>query len=866
MTTDVRSSVPAFTLSRGIGFAVSALLIELVLPLVTNRLEDAAVTEPLDPVPYVAGALLRVAAEALIFAAIAWTIAESRSRATRVFAVLVSCGMLYGEAGSYLWLGEHGALLSFRSALFPMLAYTGTRAMIGLAAALAGTGLALGVAHLLEKRFVARYEHPNALGVDLLLLAVAVLFGGATAWLGGGSLRIGATHPFLAWFLDVGLPAVVVETPEERPEFDPSGVRLPPDDVLSVVRLGQQPRHAHELDDLAFPYCRASEPIERTGAARSVVLLVLRGVSSSAIAGDTPPLPTLARLARDGASFTHAISGSDDPTQGLVQILSGISPLAPSRYHEMAELPRLPSLPATLAERGLATAFVSSFDLSPGRERTYLRDLRFESIDEPTFSTEAMRGATSGSDAATITDLIARLDATRARGARFVVAPLSSAIPDEPETTTASPDPVVDAGAPDAGAASLAPPRDRLSDVEAQLARFVAWFEAHEASRGTVLVVVGDSAPPVSSDSTLSSLRFDVPLVFSNLRTDERNRGRARANALVGLLDVADTVLGLEGIGPTGCFQGRDLFAAREPIPQRRRLIAFGGPDQSHVYVFDGRFRWQIDRATLDGPFQVFDVATDHGLAHDLYDADDSAVPFVRDQILAMLGLGRYLASNDRFVPGSRAPEAGSAIADGATRELALLSGTTTAGLGTSLAARKAAGFQSFLLPVAIDGATLDPVVAGKPLVDVLRALARNLGPLELALDVAMPEPAVPRRSIEAARRLSLALDAAALPGSVLVLPRDPIMATSLAARSSRQVLVRLPGNARSLVELADGFGTAGIVVTADNAEASFIALAHTHGLRVVIDGVGSRDAWASIADAHPDYAIVTTPSPLAER
>jgi len=819
-------------MARGTGFALAALLIELVVPFTTSRLEDAVPTDPVDLVPYLSGAALRLALEVAVFAAIAWTVAESRSRTTRVFAVLVSFALLFAEAGSYRWLGEHGGLLSFRGALFPMLAYTGTRALVAGGAALVGTAVALGIARLLEPNLAKRYADRRAIGVDLMLLGVAVLFGGAAGWLGTGSLALGATHPVAAWFGDVRLPAIetVDETP--RPEFDPSGVRLPPDDILDVVRLGQQMRASLDLADPAHPYCRQAEPITRATNARSVVLLVLRQVSASAIRSDHPELPTLARLAGEGVSFERAVSGSDDATQGLVQILSGVSPLAPSRYHEMTRVPRLPSLPAALTQRGLATAYVSSFDLSPGRERTYLRDLAFGVIDEPSFGAEAARGATSGSDEATIDGLIARLDATRAAGPRFVAAPLGPT---------------------------------SLPSIEASLARFVAWFDANEKPRGTVLVVASDSAPAAGPDDSLSSLRFDVPLVFSNLRYDERNRGRARASSLVGLLDVADTILGIEGIGPTGCFQGRDLLAARETIPRQRRLLAFGGTDQSHVYVFDNRFRWQIDRSAIEGPFQVFDVVGDAELRHDLFDAGDSAVPIVHDQILAMLGLGRYLATNDRFVHGSRASTR-TAITTTTAAQFAPLAGGSATAIVSSLAARKAAGFTGFVLAVAIDEATLEPTVAGKPLVDVLRSLSRPLGGLELALDIAMPEHAIPTRSVEAARKLALAVEAAALVGPVVFFPRDPIMATSLAARSTRRVLVRLPGNARELIELAEGFGIDGVVLSADAIESGFIVNAHARGLRVVVDGVGTRDALAAFDDAAPDIAIVSTSSPISLR
>lgn len=873
MSTSARPSVPAYVLARGFGFALAGLALELALTWSTPRLEDALAIEPLAFGPFVSGALLRLAISILTFSAIAWFVAESSSRLVRGAAVLVAGGILFAEATSYRWLGEHGELLSFRSSLFAADAFTGRSGALALAWAIGATLLGAALAAFLEPRLEQRYATPRAAAVDVVLLVVAFLFGSATVWLGGSSLRLGATPPMVGWLLENHTDRLPTPSAPER-EFDDLGVRLPPGEILDTLVSTLFPRAPGELSDRAHPYCREARPLARPERARSVVLLDLRGVPRSAIEGDAPKLPTLARLAREGVSFEHAISGSDSPTSGLVELLSGIPPLAPLRYDELPVLPRLPSLPETLGDLGLHTSFVSSFDLSAGLERTYLRRLGFDSLDEPSFAAEAARGATSGSDAATIDALITRLGATRERGPRFVVATLEGGfgltIPSAPAPDAGLPPEAgiaTDAGVADAGATAptVAPASAAYASLERELARFVSWFEANERANGTVLVITSDSAPEVPDAADLSRMRFDVPLVFSNLHTDERNRGRARAESLVGLLDVADTVLGLEDLGPVGCFQGRDLLASGEPLPRRRRLISYGGPDQSHVYVFDGRMRWQIDRASLEGAFQVFDTAEDAALEHDLYDEADPLVPFVRDQILATLALGQYLAAHDRFVPGTRTDPTRVAASSPASRQLAPLATSSAAALASSLTARKANGFDGFVVPVAIDGTTLAPVVAGRPLADVLASLVRPLGSLPLALDVAMPEDVDAARSLDAARQLVLTIEASALTANTVVMARDPQMARSIAARSALPVYVRLPGGRDDLVGIAEGFGVAGVVLQSPVASET-VTRAHVRGLRVAVDEVASIDAIGGAGGELPDYIFVTSNAPLQLR
>jgi hypothetical protein len=694
----------------------------------------------------------------------------------------------------------------------------------------------------------------------------AVLAAGAMA-AGPATLRVGVTPPFVALFTLA--PAVHTHAAPEgdeapEPVTPPAdGIAIPPTDLRELVHAYQAVQDPEPLADPSRPFCRRAQvPQRRATSPRSITLLVLRGVGSQALAGPTPEMPNLARIAAEQASFDNVIAGADDPTQGLVQILAGVAPFTPTRFHELGLAPRVPSLPRTMRALGLASYFVSSVDLSAGRERTLLANLGFDDVDEPSFDEEAAAMRELGNDDATLEALRARLDSTRGRP-RLVVATLGSAFQTLPAQAAPAQAEPADGGVPDAGIIA-ANPTAVLTSLDAKLGQFITAWTATEGARGGVLAIVGDSVLVRRTASGevvgLSDTKFHVPLVLVNLRPPERTLARERKHALGGLLDVAQTLLGLEGQGPVGCFQGRDLLAADDPVPGGRRLAAFAGPDQQYGYVFDGRFRWQIDRTDMQGAFGVFDLQTDAALAHDLYDATDVAVGSTRDYLLSVVGIGRYLASNDRYVLGDAQVTVTPLPAVEAPTRIGAATGNDRAALLASFGPMRASSIDHYLVPVTIDR-DLEPRVAGVALGEILPQLVRAAAGGTLVLDIALPDIASPWRSVDAARRVALALRGRGAASGVapLLFPRDPIMAMSFAARTTYPVYVRVPGQSADFVDFARQFGARGIVFEANESRVAPIERAHLEGLRVVVAGVSADAAYPG--PNRPDFVVLESPA-----
>lgn len=854
---DRPSSPAASAFAFGSTVGLASFLLQVLLPIAVRPAGDLfQPAEPLVRSVFFAGSVLRLPLTVGAFSLLAFALdgGVGGKRAGRALAILVALLVLLLDAASYGWLGARGKLFHLASTIEPLDLLKGRPAMLAAAGVLGVAAVSSRIEPALARWLDRRYARAGAATADAIALAVLAVIGVGAVAGSRGSLAIGATPPLVATLVRVEAtttppPASGEEEPEEPTPDD--GIAIPPRDLRALVYEALGTERPLPLADPSRPFCRLeAEPSGPASSPKSVVLLVVRGLDAGSITGNAPTMPTLAALAREEVSFTGAIAGADDPTQGLVQILSGVGPLAPTRYHENARAPRLPSLPLTLRRLGVASFFVSAVDLSPGRERTYLRSLAFDEVDEPTLLAELAQPPTTNVDVRTLDGVRARLASTRGRP-RLVAATLGSAMTADSESLSA--------------AQKLEQRRSALAALDAELARFVQDFRRDEVPAGTVLVITSDAVDPAvvvrDGGAAASKSEFRVPLVFVNLPEATKARARERASALVGLHDVAQTVLGLEGQGPVGCFQGRDLFSSDSPVPATRKLVSFAGPDQQYAYVFDGRFRWQLDRTHITEPLQVFDLRTDAALAHDLYDAHDPEADLMRELVLATTALGRYLGMNDRFVPGQAEITARPLPPVQTPEPVADAVGSDLGALTASIAAKKRDGAHTIRLTVDFDAQNA-PMLAGRPLGEALATLGRSLHGLDLMLDIAMPERPSPRRSVEVCRSLVAALGTAELPEQTILMPNDPVMAMSLGARTEYPVFVHLPGNALDLVDTAYGFGVDGIVFGADLAARSLIERARLEGLRVAVEGSSTLEALADSGEAgRPDYVLAIAPA-----
>lgn len=814
---DASQEAAARAFGYGLAAAIVSSVTELLVTYVVGRGAPADAPILVQPGAFALGALLRVPLTMGIVGALTIALPGEAKLGGRRHALVASFALVLAvEVASYRWLGETGDLLRLGSTFAPARSLLGVRGVQVVALGILGAFATFQLGRRLEMSFAPRYSLPGRMLADALTLGTLSLLALSSAIAGPTALAAGATPAPFALLTRSPRRAATADArrhasdePVVPPTDEEGGV---PADVRALLYHYLAPDDVPALTDARRPFCRSAAPT-RAAAPQSIVLLVLRGVHASEIEGPTPALPGIAALAAEGVSFTNAFAGADEPTQGMVQLLAGIHPPAPTRYDEAGIPPRLPSLPSALGAVGLATRYVSTFDLSPGRERTLVGGLGFEKVVEPSFEEEAARGAEAGSDAATLDAMRATL---RELGATpsFVAAPMG-----------------------DLRAAGAAPSAEDRIRFDGAVTTFVR--ELRASSPATVVVLAGDAARrPSSGDPD-----FRVPLVFLGLPSEIETMARARRDALVALHDVPPILLGLEGQGPVGCFHGRDLLSRRAVPPEDRRLVALAGPDQSTIFVFEERLRWRAEAGSVGAVMQLHDRVGDPGLTHDLYAEDDVASGSTRDFIRAFLATSRYLGREDRYVPGETSFVA--------TPLPPVTETTPIVPVGTIGEAR---GEGYYLLPVTFDAAG-EPGVAGIPLAAVLRTLTpRSRG--TVVLDLEVPATAGPYGSVAAARCLARDVRSANLADRVIVLPRDPLMATSLAHRSPIRVFLRLPNPAPEMVDTAKTLGVDGVVIPPVAANAA-ISRARTLGLTVTLEAPPTEQVPIAPTTEAADFAIV---------
>jgi arylsulfatase A-like enzyme len=119
--------------------------------------------------------------------------------------------------------------------------------------------------------------------------------------------------------------------------------------------------------------------------------------------------------------------------------------------------------------------------------------------------------------------------------------------------------------------------------------------------------------------------QLHIPLM---IRLPEGRLGGTRVTALVRLVDLMPTLLGLSGADPPPGMVGRDLLplaeAGDEERPQRHAFSTSVKNRPSTYAVFDGRFKLIADLATRQ--LMLYDIAADPGERKNLADEESEIV------------------------------------------------------------------------------------------------------------------------------------------------------------------------------------------------------------------------------------------------
>lgn len=344
-------------------------------------------------------------------------------------------------------------------------------------------------------------------------------------------------------------------------------------------------------------------PRQHSDAGPNLLLVVvdtLRADHVSALGYGRPTTPTLDALVRQGVLFEQATAHSSWTVPSMGTLLTGRSPYAHGLYdlvHWRLD-PRVPTLAQVFGAAGWSTVCVMANPLLNGHNGA---TRGFEHLDRVPFSTAAQVNRVfldwiDGHPGERVFALLHYLDPHEPYAApgdallRFTP-PLLAGHLDEHASQVFSERlrPALRELGPEAGARAAlgGVERESLARLEelydgeiaywdARLGELLAALEARGMLGNTIVVVTSDHGEEFADHGMLGHGRslhrelLHVPLVVSGPALPP-----ARRADLVGLIDLAPTLLGLVGVQPAPwlepAFEGRDLFG---PDRSERMLFA----------------------------------------------------------------------------------------------------------------------------------------------------------------------------------------------------------------------------------------------------------------------------------------------------
>jgi len=368
---------------------------------------------------------------------------------------------------------------------------------------------------------------------------------------------------------------------------------------------------------------------------RHVVLIVvdtLRADHLSLAGYGRPTSPRLEALAREGTVFTRAYAHSSSTRPSVATILTGRLPSAHGVVTQGADglAPEVPFLPARLREAGFRTlAFVTNPQVHPK-----LGFARGFDVFEPIFPGGLEPAELNAFDLVTrpAGEVLARAREAIAAAPRemplFVyVHLLDPHAPYEPPpgwrerfTQPGYEGPITgtlfDFAADDAmreDPAHLAQFEGlydgEIAYTDAAIGDFVEWLRREGRLDHTLVGITADHGEEflehddLGHGLTLYEEVVRTPMLWLGAGVPEDDR----RDALVGLVDVAPTVLEAVGLPvPEGAFQGRSLFAEGDPAAgvAAREALVLEGPGEGAV-LREGRRVPRVVRAVVTGHHKI---------------------------------------------------------------------------------------------------------------------------------------------------------------------------------------------------------------------------------------------------------------------
>ena len=354
-----------------------------------------------------------------------------------------------------------------------------------------------------------------------------------------------------------------------------------------------------------YPLCTVQSPMGGKGNGRSVILLILEGVSREEMHGKYRGeniMPNLQRIADENLMFRSLYAPGTKSVTSLPAILSGVPGNPFNNYLWNSPAITMTGFPEKLNKLGYKTVYFHGGDLSFERQRIYLNEIGFKEIVEYDPGSNLPVFGWGYDDGVMFEKLEAWLTNGHKTGTKFL-ATLFTLSTHDPYTL------------PDNWQIRYPDDTGMVHDLvesyiylDRQLGEFYDWYLLH--GDNAILVITGDHAPHIINEGNITDnyeMRFDVPLIVAGLSKEELKQYKSYTDRMAGSNDIPATIMDLLELDSHSCDLGISLVQPDASWPENRVVYAFGGDtlERMHMWfngqeiVFD-RLRKQYRMANRD--------------------------------------------------------------------------------------------------------------------------------------------------------------------------------------------------------------------------------------------------------------------------
>ncbi len=420
------------------------------------------------------------------------------------------------------------------------------------------------------------------------------------------------------------------------------------------------------LVDSEFPLCRYQQQVAAINK-RSVILLILEGVSRNEMLADVdglPLMPNLREIEADNLSLQNIYASGSKSAQALTAIFSGLPPHTNYHYLWTKPLINMTGFPKQLREYGYNTAYFHGSDLSFEQQRLYLKRIGFDYLYEYSPDHEHEIYGWGYADENMFSELQDWIKATD-DNYPYLASLFTISTHDPyllPETWSPRFSSVNSNSRSsinwtllhDIDAIRLAA-RESYHYLDHQLGRFYQWYQQNEQAKGTLLVITGDHGSYLFTQEDHHSQldQFRVPLIIAGKHDSLDNITWSVTSGLTGgLHDLPATIMGLLEGRPPECGVGIDLLADSSKYNDSRLVYSVSGDELEDIYI------WLQDGAIVLDRSQEQLYQFKEGNKTDLSETDASSdVITMLDELREVLKVNYYLLKTDSYYPQRKANE-----------------------------------------------------------------------------------------------------------------------------------------------------------------------------------------------------------------